>query len=202
MKQVEKLDRILRYLYERRNDGNRHPLHKIVEETRLPVEGNGEIIRLGKRLMEDGLTDAIQLSMGRFMLRLNSHGVDYCEGHSFESASEPLVQPTTINIMNSQYVSLNSHSAGATASNSGNGAELAARILQEARKDGSLTHEEITRLEELLKSINESLTQGLSSKSEGEELISRYGNLASIGSFCLSLGQMAGAMVLGHQIGS
>ena len=190
MKQVEKLDRILRYLYERRFDGKMYLLQNIVAEISLPVEGKNEIIMLGKRLKDDHVVDAIPLSLGRLHMKINTYGVDYCEERSYESASQPLVH-TTINITNSQHVALNSNSAGATASSNGKGSILADRIMEEGQKDASLTPEDQRALKELLEEYKTCIAQGASPKVQVDALISRFGNLASIGSLILSLGQMA-----------
>lgn len=190
MKQVEKLDRILRYLYEHRHEEQRVPLDGVVKELGMPIVSPAEVSDLGKRLVDDGVVDALRITLGRYMLRLNSRGVDYCEGRSYESASQPAVQTTTINITNSQQVALNNNSAGATASNHGDAAVLAGRILQEAQKDPTLTSGDIEQLKGLLEAITEGLANGRSPRSKGEELINRYGSIASIGGLITSFAQM------------
>ncbi len=192
MKQVEKLDRILRYLYDHRFDGNNYMLFGIVEELQLPVVGKHEVIELGQRLKKDGLVDAIGLAMGNLAMELNSYGVEYCEERSYGSPAQP-VATAPINIVGSQQVVVVSHSPGANVVNHGAGTPLAQEIVQQAGKDPSLTQHDREELKQLLDEIQGCAAQGIKPKMGLDTLLSRFGNLSSVGSLVTSFAELLGA---------
>lgn len=191
MKQVEKLDRILRYLYDHRFDGKSYMLFNIVKELDLPVVGKHEVIELGQRLKTDGVVKALVVAMGNMALELNSYGVEYCEERSYESSTQP-VATAPINIMGSQQVVVVSHSPGARVVNHGAGVPLAQEIVQQAGKDPSFTQHEREELKQLLEEIQACAAQGVKPKVSLDTLLGRFGNVSSVGSLLTSFAQLFG----------
>ncbi|MBK8339189.1 MAG: hypothetical protein IPK99_03920 [Flavobacteriales bacterium] len=190
MKQVEKLDTILRYLYDRRFDGHRYMLFNIPKELELSIGGRDEVIELGQRLKKDGVIDAIGLAMGDMAMQINSYGVEYCEGRSYGNIMQPLAS-SPINISGSQQVVVVSHSPGTSVLNMGSGAMLADRIMQEAGKDESLSDGDRATLKQLLEEINACAAHGVKPQLNVDTLIGRFGNLSSVGSLITTFAQMA-----------
>jgi len=78
MTQSEKLDVILRYLYERRNKRVEYSIVAILEESGIEVDYN-EVARLALQLRKDGLIDLNVLSQKLKKARITAKGVTYCE---------------------------------------------------------------------------------------------------------------------------
>jgi len=191
MKQVEKLDRILRYLYDHRFDGQYYSLFAIAEELSLPVTGRNEVIQLGHRLKDDGLVNAIGHAMGNLGLEISSHGVDYCEKQSYEDMNQPLAS-APINISGSQQVVVVNNSPGASVVNHGAAAPIAQEIVQQAGKDPSLTQNDREQLKQMLEEIQACAAQGVKPKVSLDTLLGRFGNVSSVGSLLTSFAQLFG----------
>jgi len=189
MKQVEKLDRILRYLYDHRFDGKSYMLFNIVKELDLPVVGKHEVIELGQRLKTDGVVKALVVAMGNMALELNSYGVEYCEESSYENPMQP-VATAPIHIVGSQQVVVVHNSPGAYVVNQGSGGLLAQEIVQKAGKDPSLTPNDRDQLKQLLDEIQACAAQGIKPKMGLDTLLGRFGNVSSIGSLLTSFAQL------------
>lgn len=90
MKHVEKLDRILKMLYEHYRYKRVDLGEAIAEHQTIPIESEEELDILSARLDEENLTTSNPHHDG-VIIGLTSRGIEYCEGESF-SASIPLVR--------------------------------------------------------------------------------------------------------------
>jgi hypothetical protein len=86
MKQSEKLDLILRGIYERRKD-RFIEVHKILPVIGVEAEAE-ELIRLLGRLHEDGMVRVIS---SYDVVEITTHGIDYCEEDSYTYRGQPLI---------------------------------------------------------------------------------------------------------------
>jgi hypothetical protein len=78
MKQSEKLDVILRYLYERRNERRDFSITEILKESNIQADEN-EIGRLANQLRVDKLIELNVLSQKLKKAKITSKGITYCE---------------------------------------------------------------------------------------------------------------------------
>jgi hypothetical protein len=90
MKQSEKLDIILRYLYERRNDRREFSIAEILKESNVEADDN-EIGRLANQLKVDKLIELNVLSQKLKKAKITSKGITYCEEDSHAKKGESIV---------------------------------------------------------------------------------------------------------------
>ncbi len=81
MKQVEKLDLLLKMLYECRYEGY-YPLSEICSQHALPIETDSELRKFAKRLQNDGLIDTLYANEECFA-QLTTDGSVYCQNDSY-----------------------------------------------------------------------------------------------------------------------
>ena len=89
MTQDEKMDLVLKYLYQQRGSSKWHPIETILEE--LGVDsGEDDVERIAEGLLNAGLVTDAKSRFG-FLLKINSTGVGYCEksvfSHSYKGGS-------------------------------------------------------------------------------------------------------------------
>jgi hypothetical protein len=103
MKQSEKLDIILRYLYERRDDRREYNIVDILSECNVETNYT-ETNRLAFTLRESKLIDLHQLSSTPMKARITSKGIAYCEEDSYSHKRQSVVN--NISIVNSSQASI------------------------------------------------------------------------------------------------
>lgn len=89
MKQKEKLDKILFYLYKHKFNGSSYDVAGILEENKIDFDIN-EPRAIAKRLESEGLVKALFSFDGTYV-ELTSSGVEYCENDSFSSRGKSVV---------------------------------------------------------------------------------------------------------------
>lgn len=82
MKQVEKLDIILKELYKYRFNGKYYEIGSLLDELKIDVEPHTELRMLFKRLQDDGYIKLISFGH-RTSACLTSYGIEYCEENSY-----------------------------------------------------------------------------------------------------------------------
>lgn len=114
MKQSEKLDLILRGLYQHRDEGI-WGIDEILQSYGLSIS-NEEIWRLAHRLKDDGYIDGPYIGDGKPTCRINTYGIEYCEESSYTYKGESLItnnyfsitdSPNAAIVNNSQNVLIN-----------------------------------------------------------------------------------------------
>lgn len=189
MKQSEKLDRMLRYLYDHRFDGQRYMLKHVVGQLKLDI-GWPEAIALAGRLEADNFVDSIKMAGGERLMEITTYGVDYCEAHSYGNAELPLANYSPVFIQQSSNVVVMQGSPGARVNNASPYAELVDTIVKAAEGDQSITPTALSELRQMLDEIKASLAGGTVPRTTTKVLIERFGALSSIGSFVTQLASM------------
>ncbi len=90
MKQSEKLDLILRFLYDRKFDGYHYNLSGILEENGINSNLD-EAFALGKRLERDGLIEGFGTEEGGMSVCLTTDGIDYIENDSYSNKGHSII---------------------------------------------------------------------------------------------------------------
>lgn len=194
MRQNEKLDAILKYLYQKRFDGKHYPIDNIINELNIELVGNEEASELGKRLADDGLVDSIPISMGRILVALNTHGVDYCEGTSYSFKDISLINNNyNLTIANSPNSNIVNQSENISIKQEfGNINEIVEKIIDEIQKDKSVNEEKAREILDCLSEIQDNLKNNKKPKFAIKSLIDIAGGISSIASWITVLGQFAG----------
>src|SRR5258706_6765887 len=100
MKQVEKLDLILKGLYPHRFDGKSYAIEGILAETGIEINQQ-EALSLGRRLSNGGYIKFLPTQQGAYAY-LTSEGVEYSENDSFTFEGQAIITNTyNIAIINS-----------------------------------------------------------------------------------------------------
>lgn len=90
MKQIEKLDLLLKALYETRFEGY-YPLSDICADRDFPIEPKTELKRLAKRLQSDTHIDTIYAQEECFA-QITSNGILYCQTDSYAHKGHPILE--------------------------------------------------------------------------------------------------------------
>ncbi len=102
MKQSEKLDLLLKGMYEEGTD-KFCSLGQIVNKYNIPIKDFDEFRRLANRLKNDGYIINVQFTRTDISAQLSSFGIDYCEGSSYTYEGSAIINNTyEINISNSK----------------------------------------------------------------------------------------------------
>ena len=99
MKESEKRDIVLRGLYELRNTNIKSSPTRF-----LPDLSEEESRRIVEGLDNKGLVTVIPISNRRYLMKINSDGVDYCEEDSFSRQGTPIVLFTNIVVSDSSNI--------------------------------------------------------------------------------------------------
>lgn len=181
MKQSEKLDIVLRELYNRRDDMHYHDAREILVEKGIDVS-DMEIMRIGDRLTSDGLVENIH-AVGHAILYIKSRGVEYCEENSYSSIGRSLLtMDYSINITNASGVNVISHSPNASI-DVGASDELIASLIQlrsAIEVDQGITEDQRKELLESMAEAEESHSKGTKAKGAMRHILEATKNIATI----------------------
>jgi len=109
MKQSEKLDLILKGLYDYKDTGKYHSLIGVCNAINIPLALE-EWNRLAHRLKDDGYVRTI-FNYDDCMLQLTTYGIDYCEQDSYTYSGNAIITNTyNINVENSSNINIVSQS--------------------------------------------------------------------------------------------
>lgn len=212
MKQREKLDYILRALYERRTEQGFIEIEKICSDIDENISSS-EIGELVERLKNQGLINAIFTS-GNSSAKLTSEGIEYCEGDSFSEWKNSQHSPSTVNVFgtvvngsninvvtgNRNNVSSGSNNTFASGSGSISINSIPEYVLENLNKirDGldEIKDLDLSSKEEILECI-EDIREKIESKGKiGKYLIKSLldytSKIASIGSFAVDIARGLG----------
>lgn len=89
MKQVEKLDILLRTLYGCRYEGY-YPLTQMWIQKALPMSMKTDLVRLITRLKNDDLVDVLS-AQDEYFAQITEKGIAYCERDSYTYRGFPLL---------------------------------------------------------------------------------------------------------------
>lgn len=110
MKQSEKLDLLLKGLYELKNKGKYYSLEYISQQQNIPIDSFMELHGLAHRLKDDNLINTI-FSHNDISAELNTYGIEYCEEDSYSYKGNAIILNTyNIKIENSSDTTIVSQS--------------------------------------------------------------------------------------------
>lgn len=189
MKQSEKLDVILRYLYERRNDRREFSIAEILKESNVQADEN-EIGRLANQLRVDKLIELNVLSQKLKKAKITSKGITYCEEDSHVKKGESIVN--NYHIVNSPQANIVVHSSQVTINQEQH--EKASQIINEIKaaisKDESVEIAMRTEILECLTEIEAGIANQKAPKFAIKSLLGMGSDIASISGLALNLAQL------------
>lgn len=123
MKQSEKLDLILRGLYQHMNDGLYWPISEVLKPLGIQLNFE-ELWRLAHRLHDDGYIES-PISDGQDVIcKITSYGIEYCEESSYTYTGQSIITNAyNITVEDSQNVSVVGTSENVTFSQSSHPSE-------------------------------------------------------------------------------
>jgi hypothetical protein len=192
MKQTEKLDAILKFLYQNRFNGKHYLVDCIMDELNIFYNGKEEAAELGKRLASDGFVDSNPISSGRILVTINTHGIDYCEGSSYSFKNISLIS-NNYNINNSPNSNIISQSENVSITQDfGNINKTVDKIIDIIQKDKTVEVKKINEILECLAEIQETINNNKKPKFAIKYLLNITKGISSIASWVKILGQFAG----------
>ena len=186
MKQSEKKDIVLRYLYEERDNNKYFNILEILDSNSIESNHN-EVARIAKDLEDDKLIDLKDLSSILKKGKITSKGVDYCEKTSYSQEEKSVLNMA--NIHNSTIV-INSNHVIINQSNAEKANELLEEIKKELEIDQKFNPSERTEIFEALHEIQLSIKNQNPPKSAIRGLISLLGDGSSITGLVMSLAKL------------
>ena len=192
MKQIEKLELILRTLYKFRANGG-STMEEICETQNIPLNSRDEIQSLAEWLKDKNYIK-LKLTKGSTFVTINSHGIEYCEEDLGLLKNNSLIN----NIFNINNISncpntnivLDSSNVTFTIQNY---PEIENKIkdIEQAILDSHEIHDaERENLKECLNDIKTSLESGKKPKCSFQVLLSNVANIGTIGQLVLQLGEL------------
>ncbi len=189
MKQVEKLDFILNFLYSKKFDGNYYGVADILMEKEVRINFD-EAFSLGKRLSDDGLVSF----MGTFdeaLVSLNSYGVDYVEGDSYSHRGQSVHQ-NNINITGSTNTNILQNANNVEITQLNNQTEEIINLIKNHLDKLEIESQKLTEIYECLEEIQASSDKNIAPKFAFRSLLTMTSEISSLGSLLLTLSQSLG----------
>jgi hypothetical protein len=197
IKQTEKLDLILRVLYNLRAEKDDIYLHEICESQNIPLASRDELYEIAERLKNDGYIKFTSIQAGIYA-KLTSKGIEYCEEDSYAYKGSSIITNTYhFNITNSPNSNIVSASSNTSIHINNHGEinnkirELKARISNSKDINNNQKSDILECIEEVEASVNADRKPKFALK----QLFEQASNVAGVGSLLLDLGQL----ILGHQ---
>lgn len=189
MKQSEKLDIILRYLYERKDDGKEYSITDILTGSGIDTNQT-ELARLAEHLEKDKYITLNNLSSKLKKARITSKGITYAEGDSYTYKGNNIVNH--YNIVNSPQANIvvNSNQVTINQTQFDKATELVKEIREAISKDESVAIAERSEILECLTEIEAGLKNQKVPKFAIKSLLDMGSNIASISGFVLNLVQL------------
>lgn len=196
MKQSEKLDLILKGLYEFKDTGKHYSIVAICNEMNIPLAVD-EWNRLAHRLENDGYVKTIFFH-NDCSLQLTTHGIDYCEEDSYTYSGNAIMNNQyNISVINSPNSNIVNQSSNVTITQNINEANQAIEKIRETISiDSTIEKFKSAEILECLNEIQECLKNNQKPKFAIKSLIDIAGGIASIASWVTTLGQFAGLIPL------
>lgn len=192
MKQSEKLDFILKYLYQKKFDGNMYHIKTIFLENDMIINDE-EALSLGKRLLDDNMINFVNTSEGT-LANLNSYGVDYVEEDSYSEMGKAIVNQNTFNISGSTNTNIinESNNIDIVLTQSVNQIDKIVNDIKDELSRSSLKREDFNEILDCLNEIQEANKKGLTPKYAYKSLLTMTSEISSISSFLVALSQSLG----------
>lgn len=195
MKQSEKLDLILKALYNWKNDGKYYSIGWICETHNIPLDSVLELNKLAHRLKDDGYINTM-FTHNDCKAELTTHGIEYCEEDSYSYSGHSIINNNySISIVNSPNSNIVSQSPNVTITqNFSQAKEAVEKIRETVATDDSIDKEQASEILDCLNEIQENLQNNKKPKFAIKSLIDIAGGISSISSWITVLGQFAGVI--------
>lgn len=190
MKQKEKLDLILKGLYEERNKISQSSIRELCQKYNIQIESFQEFERLTRRLIDDGLIEAMRM-MDDCRARINSYGIEYCEENSYSYEGSSLIMNNySYNLSNCQNTAIVNNSKNVEIDQNFN---IINQTIEEIReivtKDNLIDPNLSSQILDCLNEIQELLKHNYKPKYSIRELINLGAGIASISSLIITLSE-------------
>lgn len=190
MKQTEKLDLILKKLYEFGFDGKYHSIVEILSDSGVQAT-RGEVYALIERLDSEGLVKMTS-TKDTIYADITSYGVQYCEDDSFTHRGIALINNNyDIKIENSPGANIVNQSTNVSITNQINEIRnILEKLKQTIDEDMTVSESMKTDIKDCLLEIENNLKAGQVPKFGIRKFIELVGDISSIASFVISLIQL------------
>lgn len=196
MKQSEKLDIILKELYEKRDERKPVLINELVKSAGLEVSQQ-ELIRLCRKLKEDHYIALQEVSNTRMMGRITAEGISYCEEDSYSQKGQSVLNVThnyTITGSPQANIVINSSQVTINQSQEQDASGIIEEIRQVMERDGAIDFALKEEIAECLDEIKLSIDAGKQPKFSMRQLLTMGSEIASIGGLVVNLAQVLGIM--------
>ena len=199
MKQSEKLDLILRELYQYKNDGKYYSIGWICQSLNIPLDSILELNKLAHRLKDDGFINTM-FTHNDCSAELTSFGIEYCEENSYTYSGHSIITNNyNISIVNSPNSNIVNQSQDVTITQNISEVHQAIEKIREIiTKDNSIKKEKVDEILECLNEIQEAIKNNQKPKFAIKSLIDIVGGISSISSWVTILGQFVGLIPIPH----
>lgn len=187
MKQVEKLDILLKELYKHRSSNQYVDPEEIYDSLNIEISENEQILII-ERLRELGLIKTFSTKDGNGA-KITSSGIEYCEEDSFSEKGSPVITNNyQYSIHHSPNSNIVSHSTGV---NIGSDIQeinsLLNNIISRLNNDDNVDATREKEIKECIEEIKNNLDKKNIPKFGVRTLITLLSNISSVGSFAVSL---------------
>jgi hypothetical protein len=194
MKQSEKLDLILRGLYEHMNDGQYWSITEILKPLGIQLNFE-ELWRLTHRLYEDNYIHQPISNVKDVLCKINSYGIEYCEEDSYTYTGHSIITNTyNISITDSPNATIVSNSQNVSISIN-NYAEVKNKITELRNAVQSNPGIDQLKKQEIIECIDEveaNVDNGRVPKYTMRSLLSLTSDIAGLASIGLELAKLFG----------
>lgn len=192
MKQSEKLDLILKALYQIRHDGFYYSIESICEANNIPVAPHNEVSMLAHRLNNDGYIKA-SFTKSDTSAILTSHGIEYCEEDSYSYQGHSIITNTyNLTISNSPNANIISGSKNVNIQIH-NYSEIKKKISEvrdAIENNDGISKDKQKNLVECLDEVETLIDADKKPKFSFKQLTEEGSNIAGIGSILIELGRL------------
>lgn len=194
MKQSEKLDIILRYLYERRDSRGEYNIADILSESKVETN-QAETSRLAFLLSESKYIELNNLSATLKKARITAKGIAYCEEDSFSHKGQSVVNNYNINNSSNANIVVNSSQVDINQTTQDKAKKIINKIRDAVGNDQSVKLEVRKEILECLTEIEAGVENNKAPKFAIKSLLGMGSDIASISSLLVSLAKLFGGSV-------
>lgn len=194
MKQSEKQDTILRFLYARRDDGKEYSIKDILEGSGVETN-SAEVERLANNLKRDNFIYLNDLSRKLKKASITSKGINYCEEDSYSNKGESVTHNYHIASSPNANIVINSSQVTIDQSQSEESKKIINEIREKISNSPDVAVEKQQEILECLSEIQHSIDDGKAPKFAARSLLSLVGDIGSVTGLGLTLARLFGVPV-------
>lgn len=193
MKQSEKLDLLLKGYYSKKDNHNLYFPDQILKENNIPYTDNREATMLAKRLYDDKLITAQNISGLRIRGKITSYGIDYVEGDSYTHKGSAIITNNyNTTISNSSGVSVvnSSSNVHVNISNIGDISNKIDELVKYIQASPDVPAEVKTEMIDCIDEVKNSLLLDKKPKYAFDALLTMANNFAGISTLAIEIGKL------------